>query len=110
MDKTIELYNVFGVMPKRWHLWITFYYIDCPQYLSFRIFDRNGVKPFLFRFSDLADGKYIGVLCRIPKKRLDDFLVCMEELQRVMYICGYSDYEKFCREEHDKLVEENANE
>lgn len=110
MDETIELYNACGIIPKWWHLWFTFYYIDCPQYLSFRVFDRNGVKPFLFRFTDLADGKYIGVLCCVPRRRVHDFMVCMEELQRVMYICGYNDYEEFCRKEQDRLSEESADE
>lgn len=107
----IELWNMALFSPHWWKPWLTFFYIDCPQYLSFNLFDKYDIQPFFFRFSEHKDGKYIGVKCCIKKSRIDDFLVCMHEMQRNMTICGYSDYEEFCRKWQEDLKEEDdANE
>lgn len=107
----IELWNMAMFTPRWWKPWYTVFYVDCPQYLSFNIFDKYGVRPFCMRFLEGDIIKYAGILCRIRKRQLDDFLVCMEELQRNILICGYTDYEEFCRDFQKELTEEDdANE
>lgn len=103
----IELWNIAFFEPVWYKPWYSFFFIDCPQYLSDNIFSKHGIRPFFCRFYEKPDIKYIGITCSIRKKHLDEFLECMHELQRNMVICGYSDYEEFCREtlaEMDRLM------
>lgn len=108
--ETIELWNMAFFNPAWWKPWYTFFYVDCPQYLSFNAFDKYGVKPFWMRFSETDEQKYVGVICRVWKRQFYEFLECMNEMQRTMIICGYNDYEDFCRELQSKMDEEEADE
>lgn len=102
----IELWNMAMFTPHWWKPWYSLFYIDCPQYLSFNLFDKYGVQPFFFRYKEHEDGKFIGVECCVWKSRVGEFFECMHELQRNMMICGYSDYEEFCQKLHDEWDEE----
>lgn len=107
----IELWNIAMFTPRWWKPWLTFFYIDCPQFLSFNLFDKYDIQPFFFRYKEHEDGKYIGVTCCVRKSCADDFFMCMHEMQRNMMICGYSDYEEFCRKwQKDIEEEDDANE
>lgn len=107
-EQVIELWNMAVINPKRWKPWFTVFYVDCPQYLSFNAFDKYGVRPFWMRFYESDDVKYVGVMCRVWKGQFDEFLECMNDMQRNMLICGYNDYEEFCRELQNKMDEEDA--
>lgn len=93
----VEIWNALIYEPVWWKPWVTVVYVDGPQFLSANIFDKHDIRPFRMKFFERDDTPYMAILCNIPKKRLDDFLECMEELQRNMLICGYVDYEDFCR-------------
>lgn len=108
--ETIELWNMAFFKTKWWKPWYTFFYVDCPQYLSFNIFDKYGVKPFWMRFYESDNVKYIGIICCVRKKHMDDFLMSMHELQKNMAICGYTDYEEFCHEVQEAMDEADADE
>lgn len=95
--EAIEIYNAYCVNPKRWKPWYTFFYVDCPQYLADNIFQKHGIKPIILKERWTEDGKYVAIFVIIKKRHMDEFLQSMYELQRNMIICGYSDYEKFCR-------------
>ena len=60
------------------------------------------------QFYESDNVKYVGIMCRVWKRQLDDFLDCMNDMQRNMLICGYTDYEEFCRELESKMDEEDA--
>lgn len=105
-QKSIEIYNAFCVAPSKLKPWHTFFYVDCPQYLADKLFDEHGLRPLFFKERWTADGKYIGVTCFIRKKRIDDFLLCMYQLQKNMLICGYTDYEEFCRSITEELEDD----
>lgn len=94
----VEIYNAALFAPKWYKPWHTLFYIDCPQYISFRLFEQCGIRPFGMKKLDNPKIKYIGIYCRIKKSRLADFMKCMADLQRNMAICGYTDYEEFCRD------------
>lgn len=96
--ENIELWNMALIDPKWYKPWHTVFYVDSPQYLSFNLFDKYSLHPFFFREKEMDGCKYIGIMCCIRFSRLEDFLMCMHELQRNMMICGYNDYEEFCRE------------
>ena len=104
----IDLWNTALFTPRWWKPWYTFFYIDCPQFLSYNLFDKYNLNPFFFRYKEHEDGKYIGVKCCVRKRRIDDFLECMNDMQRNMLICGYNDYEEFCREVQEAMDEEDA--
>lgn len=93
----VEVWNALVYEPVWWKPWVTVIYVDGPQYLSANSFAKHGIRPFRMKFFERDDTPYMAVLCNIPKKRLDDFLECMAELQKNMLICGYVDYEDFCR-------------
>lgn len=101
-EETVELHNMAMLNPHRWLPWYTIFFVDSIQYLSFSIFDKHNLKPFFFKHLERDDVSYVGIMCLIRKKRLEDFLMCMEELEKNMMICGYSDYREFC----DKVIEE----
>lgn len=104
---TIEIFNAVCVNPSRWKPWHTFIYIDSVQYLADNIFEKYGIHPRGWREMPAIDSAYSAIRCRIRKRSLSDFLMAMEELQRKMIICGYSDYEAFCRKIIDALGQED---
>jgi hypothetical protein len=104
--ETIEIFNAVMINPSKLKPWHTLFYIECPQFLSFKLFDKYNVKPFFFRFKESNETKYIGVICCVRKKQIEDFMKCMYEMQKDMVICGYRDYEKFCRETIDEALGE----
>lgn len=103
----IELWNMAIIRPHWWLPWLKVFYFDCPQFLSYNLLDKYGVNPFLFEFKESDGCKYIGVKCRVWIKDMDNFFLCMHELQRNMMICGYSDYKEFCREWQKQYTEED---
>ena len=40
--------------------------------------------------------QYVMFSCTVPKKRYDEFIDVMRELENRMLICGYRDYEQAC--------------
>lgn len=93
----VEIWNAMIWEQAWWKPWVTVIYFDGPQYLSEKSFAKHGVRPFHMKFFERDDTPYMAVLCNVRKKHMDEFLECMEELQRNMLICGYVDYEEFCR-------------
>lgn len=106
-DNEVEIYNAFCVAPSKLKPWYTFFYIDGPQYLADKLFAERGVSPIVIREHESIDGKYIGVTCMIRKKRLSEFLLAMADLQKNMIICGYTDYEEFCRSVLKEISEDD---
>ena len=104
---TIEIYNAMCINPSRWKPWHTFVYIDSVQYLADNIFERRGIRPWGWKELPAIDSGYTAIVCRIRKRSLEDFLMAMEELQRKMIICGYNDYEAFCRKIIDAIGQED---
>lgn len=104
-QQPIDLYNLIVFAQPKIIPWERVFYVDCPQFLSFNLFEKYGVRPFFFHYFEKDDMKYIGVSCCVRKKRFEDFLKCIYELQRNMMICGYNDYEQFCRELRDSIEE-----
>ena len=105
-EKRIEIYNAVCVNDHALKPWRTFLYIDCAEYLADRLFEKYGISPFFLR-EIYADGmKYSAIACIIRKKNTDLFCRAMYELQKNMTICGYGDYEGFCRDTIAALSDE----
>ena len=103
----IEIHNAVCVNPRWYKPYDTFAFVDCPQYLFVNIFRQHGIKPFFFSESAVKDGKYTHIMCSVWKKDVNKFLNCMYELTRIMLICGYTDYQDYCRDWSDKIGEED---
>ena len=94
----VDITNAVLEIPKRWIPWVDVIYIDVPNLLSLDIFKRNGIRPWGMKVTDNPELPYVGVLCKIRKKRLVDFLHCMAELRKLVLMCGHNDYDDFCKQ------------
>lgn len=95
----VEIWNAFGVVHAKWKPWYKFIVVDCPQFMAMTVLERHGVHPAIITVLSESDScKYMMLTVRIRKKHLGPFLEAMEELQRDMLICGYTNYPDFCRE------------
>ena len=104
----VEIWNAFGVVHAKWKPWYKFIVVDCPQYMAMTVLERHGVDPAVISvLREDNSGKYMMLVVRILKKHLGAFLEAMEELQRNMVICGYTDYPDFCRELTGYVCEED---
>ena len=73
-----------------------FLYFDTFDCFADDIFIKNNVKV-KFRAKLASDEySYIAVICKVKKKFRNAFLESLNELERKMLICGYSDYSEFC--------------
>ena len=104
----VDITNAALELPKRWIPWVDVIYIDVPNLLSLDIFKRNGLRPWGMKVADNPERPYVGVLCKIRKKRLVDFLHCMAELRKLVLMCGHNDYDDFCKQYINDDVGESA--
>lgn len=96
--RKVDITNSAIVTPRRWIPWVEVIYIDVPNLLSLDIFKRNRLRPWAMKVTDNHNIPYVGVLCKIRKKRLVDFLHCMDELRKLVLMCGHNDYDEFCNQ------------
>ena len=103
----VEIYNALCINDHPLKPWRTFIYIDCAEYLAGKSFEKYGLNPFILREMSSDGEKYIALSCIIKKKNTGLFCEAMAELQKNMVICGYLDYEQFCRELVADVTEED---
>lgn len=94
----IDITNAALQYPKWWNPWVRVFYIDLPNVLSLDIFKRNNLHPWGFEKLDDKKKPYIGMCCRIRKKRIVDFFHCMVELRKLILMSGHNDYDSFCQD------------
>ena len=104
----VDITNAVLELSKLWIPWVDVIYIDVPNLLSLDIFKRNRLRPFGMKVTDNPKLPYVGVLCKIRKKRLVDFLHCMDELRKLVLMCGHNDYDDFCKQYINDDVGESA--
>ena len=104
----INIFNAFAVLPHWWDRKITFYYVDTPDYKADNLIEKRGIRVKYLHDHRRDGDPFCICSCRIPKKQLEDFLAAMHELQNLMLICWYSDYEEFCNEVHNMFMEDEA--
>lgn len=101
----IEIYNAVALWPHWWNRKITFFYVDTPDYKADSLIEKRGIRVKYLHDHRRDNDSFCVCSCRIPKKQLEDFLDAMYELQNLMLICGYDDYEEYCDEVRDMLSE-----
>ena len=79
-------------------------FVDTPEHLADQVFIQHKL-PVRFKGDYQKNGqKYQFILCKVPKKRRDDFIDCMKALTRKMYLLGHTDYRKFCDQTRDMIT------
>ena len=104
----IDIFNMMMFDTPLWKPWYEAVYIDCSQYLADPIFEKNGVTPWVVKELSHDGGKFLAIIVRVKKKKMGAFLDSLHELQKNMIICGYPDYEKFCRELSSEIMSSMA--
>ena len=92
----VDITNAAIQYPKWWKPWVEAIYIDVPKLLSFDIFERNGLHPWGIKILDNEEIPYVGVICKINKKKALSFFKSMSELRKLILMCGHNDYDDFC--------------
>lgn len=83
-------------------------YVDCKDYLADDLFIKNEIVVKFEADFTKDNSDYIFVNCKIKKNNQDKFIKTLEELKNKMLIMGHSDYESFC-EEHINRILNDAN-
>ena len=75
-------------------------YLDSREMHSFRVFQRKGLRGVrltaVYRQETIP--RYSLVCCELDKRKKQEFLEALDELQRDLQIFGYQDYEQACDE------------
>lgn len=103
--KSIEIYNAFALEKRWWQWWYTVVYIDTKDYKADNILERHGVRAKSINEFEKSECDYVIETAKIPAKQFVEFLISMDELQKLMIISGFLDYEEFCREVHNWFEE-----
>lgn len=83
-----------------------FCFIDTEEYLADQLFIKNKIRVWFQSEARKQDTEYVFIICKVKKCDEDIFLRSLEELKRKMLLMGHLDYEKFCTEFHEKMIEE----
>lgn len=82
-------------------------YIDSSKYLADSLLTKNKLS-IKFKGDYISpDGKYIVVFCKVKKDDEKKFNQTMEELERKMLLCGYTDYTSYYKDLFKKMEEEH---
>ena len=81
-------------------------YIDSHNYLADSLFNKRDI-PVKFGDEMVRQGdKYRIIFCKVKKKYKEQFEKAMQELTNKMLLCGYTDYEEFCKKFKEEVYEE----
>ena len=80
-------------------------YVDSRELHSFRVFQRKGLRGVRLKavYRPETIPRYCLVCCQLDKRKKQEFLEALDELQRDLQIFGYRDYERVCDELFDSL-------
>lgn len=76
----------------------TYMYMDLgdEKYLADPLFSNHNLHVTFVKEFAHPDTPYFAIICRFPKKELDAFLECMDQLKHNMLVLGHTDYENIC--------------
>lgn len=84
-------------------------YVDCKDYLADDLFIKNEIVVKFESDFTKDNSDYIFVNCKIKKKNQDKFIKTLGELKNKMLIMGHSDYESFCKEHINRILNDANN-
>ena len=78
-------------------------FVDTAEHLADQVFRQHKLR-IRFKGDYRKNGqKYQMILCKAPKKRRADFVMCMKDLTRKMLLLGNTDYCDFCKQVQEQI-------
>jgi hypothetical protein len=96
-EPTMNVTNAAVLKPAWWSPWLTVFYVDTINQMAFDIFDRRGVHPWHIRELVHPSDEYVGIKCRIPRRKITQFLYSMVELRKLILL-NHPGYDEFCHD------------
>lgn len=81
-------------------------YFDLPEYYADNLLRQRKLKVKIICEMEKDDAPYNVIFCSVPKKETSSFEAAMDELEKKMLVCGYTDYPDYCSEflKNHKLI------
>lgn len=80
-------------------------FVDVKKYLADKLFVEHKVRVWFQKECTKPGMNYLIMFCKVRKKDRMKFLSALEELKNKMLIFGYTDYENFCYELIENILE-----
>lgn len=81
-----------------------FIFVDVKDSLIFNLLKTNDVHYILIQKMVSKQYKYVITHVKIPFYDVSKFLMCVDQLNKNMIICGYTDYHDFCTNDFRNIV------
>lgn len=85
-----------------------FCFIDTQEYLADSLFIKHKVRVWFQNEAHNPNTEFIIIFCKVKKDDADRFAEALEELNNKMTLLGHPDYENFCKEFYDNLLEKKG--
>lgn len=85
-----------------------FCYFDIRDYVSDNLFAKNNVSVKYEKEACRSDSDFIIVFCKVKKYEVGSFLNSLFELNNKMLLLGYSEYQNFCKNIYETIMENLA--
>lgn len=79
-------------------------YVDTKDYKADSIIVGEGIRMKIIKEFHKEDEKYCLIYCKVRKDDVIKFELAMDRLKSKMLVCGYSDYEEWCKNTLGKLL------
>ena len=100
----MEYKNYFPL--KKFSLRYDYYcFVDVEKYLADELFIRHKVQVKFKQEYQKTGMNYLLIFCKVRKKNKTKFLEALEELKSKMLLLGYEDYQNFCEEFNENILE-----
>lgn len=73
-------------------------FVDGPEYYADQLFIKHKVTVKFGHEYRHPDEPYVIIFCKVRKRDRDRFLAALSELPNKMILCGYPQYDTFCKE------------
>lgn len=71
-------------------------FFDVSDYYADNLFIQHKVKVNFLKEFQNGENHYIVIFCKVKKRDAKELEEVIEELEKKMIICGYTDYPEFC--------------
>ena len=91
----IEIKSIFGKK---------YVYVDTKDYKADNIIIEGNIRMKIIKEFHKEGERYCLIYCKVRKDDAIRFELAMEKLKSKMLVCGYSDYEEWCKNTLGKLL------
>ena len=91
---------------KRFSLFYRYYmFIDTKEHLADRMFIQRGIRVYFQKEYMKDNCDYVIMFCKVSKRREDQFIRILSEIQGKALLMGNRDYIEFCRKLKQSMTE-----